>query len=224
MGNIWFAAIKGHVGMVEWLVGQDPGLLDAANGYGMTPLMYASKQGHVGLVRCLLGRGAAINNAPGPNGYTALWIASSWGRTAVVKLLLERGGDPTIAATDGSTPLIAASELGYPQIVHVLLGHPSGNITVNNRQDNGKTALWHACNYGRWGIVRALLDSGADPTIADHDGITPMAVAKWPTRDKPIAEGRRGCVAALEVRSHLVLFLCSAPPSAVVFSDQLAEA
>jgi ankyrin repeat protein len=31
---------------------------------------------------------------------------------------------------------------------------------------------------GRGGVVRALLESGADPTIADKDGTTPMAIAK----------------------------------------------
>jgi ankyrin repeat protein len=31
---------------------------------------------------------------------------------------------------------------------------------------------------GRGGVVRALLESGADPTIADNDGTTPMAIAK----------------------------------------------
>jgi hypothetical protein len=51
--------------------------------------------------------------------------------------------------------------------------------------------------------VRALLESGADPTITDISGITPTAIAKPHPPDVPpgiTAEGRRECVTALEVR------------------------
>jgi hypothetical protein len=48
--------------------------------------------------------------------------------------------------------------------------------------------------------VRALLESGADPTIADDNEETPMDAAKdtfCPFQISP--EGHRECVAALEV-------------------------
>jgi hypothetical protein len=57
--------------------------------------------------------------------------------------------------------------------------------------------------------VTALLESRADPTIAKHNGTTPMAAAKQHHPEATIAEGRRECVAALEVRPcHF-----AAPPS-----------
>jgi ankyrin repeat protein len=57
-----------------------------------------------------------------------------------------------------------------------------------------------ACYYGCGGVVRVLLEHGADPTIANDDGETPMAVAKEnPDMDIISAEGRLECVAALEV-------------------------
>jgi hypothetical protein len=74
---------------------------------------------------------------------------------------------------------------------------------------------------GRGGGVRALLENGADPTIANHDnddGTTPMAVAKevpqqdedTPGDERISAEGRRECVAVLEVRPLSVfLSFCS---------------
>jgi hypothetical protein len=57
-------------------------------------------------------------------------------------------------------------------------------------------------------VARALLESGADLTIANDHGTTPMAIAKQdpppPHLNHPqnsvSAEGRRDCVAALEVR------------------------
>jgi hypothetical protein len=65
--------------------------------------------------------------------------------------------------------------------------------------------------------VQALLESGADPTIADNDGTTPMAIAKQDPDDDDIecgasAEGRRECVAALKVSFCPPLSPARAPP------------
>jgi ankyrin repeat protein len=85
----------------------------------------------------------------------------------------------------------------------VLLGHPSARATINFRDNDGETALWAACQMGRGGVVRALLENGADPTIAHNDGTTPMAIAKQGHTSVISVEGRRECVAALEVRLAL---------------------
>jgi ankyrin repeat protein len=209
MPNIWDAAEAGVLGEVERLVGQDPGLLDAKNEFGQTPLMHASGGGHVGVVRWLLDKGAAIN-AGDESGSTALMFAcSGGGHTPVVRLLLERGADPTIADEWGWTSLMAAAREGHLEVVRLLLGHPIVKASINDRNEDGDTALWLACYEGRGGIVRALLQSGADPTIANNDGTTPMAIAKkTPPPAGVSALGRRECVAALEVRSCLPL-----PPS-----------
>jgi uncharacterized protein len=48
---------------------------------------------------------------------------------------------------------------------------------INERDDIGDTALWLACYEGRLTLVRLLLESGADPTIATKGGETPLMVA-----------------------------------------------
>jgi hypothetical protein len=62
--------------------------------------------------------------------------------------------------------------------------------------------MWEACYRGRGVVVRALLEGGADPTIARNNGTTPVAIVKQinDLRYPVTAEGRRECVAALEVR------------------------
>jgi ankyrin repeat protein len=215
MDGIWLPAATGDLAEVERLVAQDPGLLDAkTTSSGWTALIFASQAGHVGVVRWLLDHGAAINDQA-KYGETALWHACFKGRTPVVKLLLERGADPIIAATDRSTGLMVASACGHLEVVDLLLGDPGAKATLNNRDDQGKTALWFACYEGRGGIVTVLLESGADPTIAHDNGTTPMAIAKQDPPSNPhgiTAEGRRECVAALEVRLS-VLFVTQSSPS-----------
>jgi uncharacterized protein len=197
MEGIWRAAKNGDLAEVERLLGQDPGLLSAKEeGFlTRTPFMWAPRGGHAGVVRWLLDKGAAIN-ARDAAGFTALWLACPEGRPPVVKLLLERG----------TTPLMLASVEGHVEVVRVLLGHASARATINRRDGrSGETALWKACYQGRGGVVRALLENGADTTIADNDGTTPMAIAK-PRFGLPYgatAKGRRECVAALKVRLSL---------------------
>jgi ankyrin repeat protein len=202
MVNIWRAAEAGDVGEVERLVGQDPGLLDAGDGAGTTPLMWASMRGHVGVVRWLLDKGAAINGRDATR-CTALWYVCVHGHAPVVRLLMERGADPTIANVVSGIPMIAASKEGHLEVVRFLLGHPSAKAAINHRDESGQTALWRACYKGCGGVVRALLESRADPTIASNNGTTPMAIAKQPHPVAIHAEGRRECVAALEVRLGL---------------------
>jgi ankyrin repeat protein len=189
--GIWEAAEAGDLAEVQRLVGHDPGLLNAM----------ASEEGHVGVVRWLLDHGAPVNHQGDFEG-TALWYASCYGHAPVARLLLERGADPAIVDAEGATPLLIASSNGHLEFVRVLLGHPSGRATIDDRDEDGQTALLGACFSGYTGIARALLESGADPTIAHNDGTTPMAYAKQdpdPYRDDISAEGRRECVVALEV-------------------------
>jgi ankyrin repeat protein len=203
MADIWGAAAAGDVGEVQRLVGQDPGRLDARDGGGMTPLTLASREGHTGMVRWLVDNGAAINERTA-GGLTALYYACFDGHAPVVKLLLERGADPTISTRGGMTPLVAASFGGHLEVVRLLLGLPSGQITVNHRNDHGQTALWWACYNGHGGVVRLLLESGADPPLETSSGTTPVAIAKEDNAAR-LAEGRRECLAALEVSFRLPL-------------------
>jgi uncharacterized protein len=196
MDDILEAIEEGDLGEVEWLVGEDPDLLNGKDDDGVTPLMAASGYGELEMARWLLDRGAAINERDN-DGDTALTISAYYGHDPVVRLLLQRGADPTIANLRHKTPLICASSEGYLEVVRLLFSHPSSETTINFHR-YGYTALWEACLMGRADVVRALLESGADHTIADHIGMTPMATATFfePEFNATVA-GREECVRLL---------------------------
>lgn len=61
-------------------------------------------------------------------------------------------------------------------------------VNANYRNKYGETAALFASRFGRLGMVRALILRGADPSIADEDGVTPaMAVSmRGPTMGEEI--------------------------------------
>jgi ankyrin repeat protein len=214
MGDIWEAATAGDLGDVEALVGEDPGLVDAKGFGGLTPLILAASGGHEGVVRYLLDNGAGINECT-EGSVTALYSASMDGFTPVVRLLLQRGADQTIAQKGGWTPLMEASNFGHLEIVRLLVDAPGVKTIIDSveNMEVGGTALYRACEWGHAEIARALLACGADPTIADRDGKTPMTIAKEvpqqdddvPEHEKISAEGRLECVALLQVSRSLAV-------------------
>jgi uncharacterized protein len=174
----------------------DPAVLHARDNawWGMTPLIWASRGGHAAMVIHLLERGSHPNDRD-CMGRSALYHAAFFGATEVVKALLEANADPTVADGFGTTPLMMAASGGHHQVVRRLLSHPAALATINHVGARGQTALWMASRMGHVGIAKSLIRRGADPTIADDDGVTPMAIAE--------ANGRLRLCQLLEVSQAL---------------------
>src|SRR5258708_25835338 len=59
----------------------------------------------------------------------------------------------------------------------------AADFNVNAQNTAGKTALMVACERGKTGLVKQLLDRKADPNVAGVDGTTPLL---WtPPNDQP---------------------------------------
>ncbi len=82
----------------------EPGILDARDEKGMTPLHSAMFIGPEELVQFLLDRGSDPN-AQNNEGETPLHTAALFDRPGKAQLLLARGADPTIRNVDGLKPL-----------------------------------------------------------------------------------------------------------------------
>ncbi|WP_374020894.1 ankyrin repeat domain-containing protein [Paenibacillus thiaminolyticus] len=93
---------------------------------------------------------------------------------------MEAGADTRRTNRFGGTALIPAAERGHIAVVEELLTH--SDVDVNHINNLGWTALLEAIILSDGGathqrIVKLLLDHGADPRIADKDGVTPLAHA-----------------------------------------------
>lgn len=110
-------------------------------------------------------------NAMDSVGLTALLLATMCNRKDVAILLLVAGAEVDTTGERRLTPLQAAAYQGLEAMVAVLL---EAGAEINNVK-GGKTALALACEEGRCGVVKLLLDAGADIELRDVWG--PLHVA-----------------------------------------------
>jgi hypothetical protein len=112
---LYYAAGRGHVGVVQLLLEKYPLMVGVANKYGTTALSWACFNGQEEVVRCLLARGAKAGvNEPSKAGDRPLTAACARGHLEIAELLLEEGADPSFSDHDGCSPLYRAC-LSSPQ-------------------------------------------------------------------------------------------------------------
>lgn len=149
--------------------------VNATNDNGGTALMFSAIRGDLPTIEALLSHGADTN-ALAKFRWTALMIASVKGHAGVVRILLKHGADGNARDVYGWTPLMRAVYENRGEAVAVLLEDAS--IDVNNRDDQGITALHLAAVKGDAVIARMLIEHGADPGAVNLEGKTPVAIAQ----------------------------------------------
>ncbi len=142
-------------------------------------LVLAAERGDAAEVGRLIAAGADVNWQDEKQD-SAYLVAGARGHTEVLRLTLAAGADLKSTNRFGGTALIPACHYGHLETVKVLLATA---IDVDHVNRLGWTALLEAVILGDGGtvhteIVRMLLARGANPNIADRDGITPLAHAR----------------------------------------------
>jgi hypothetical protein len=108
---------------------------------------------------------------------TPLVDASRYGDVRLVRDLVERGENPNVHAPfTGMTPLHAMTVAGDVDVVRLLLT-AGADANINDRATFlRKTPLHYAVEYRHSPeLIRVLRKAGANPSITDANGITPLA-------------------------------------------------
>jgi ankyrin repeat protein len=173
------AAATGDPGQIARLIaaGQN---VNAQDGHSRTPLHVAVHFRQQAAAQALL-QGGADPNARDAQKYDIVTIAAVNNDVAMLKLALAGGCDPkAITSPYDGTALIAAAHLGHAEIVRVLIEAKAPLDHVNNL---GWTALMESIVLGNGDkahadTLEALVTAGANPNIADRQGVTPLGHAR----------------------------------------------
>lgn len=153
--------------------------LEQRDGQGQTPLLRAVAGNHVAVAKALLAAGASLN-AQAANQDTPWLLAGASGRSEIVAAMLPLKPDLSLRNRYGGDALIPACERAHVETVKLLL---TSGIDVNHVNNLGWTCLLEIVILGDGGprhqqVAKLVLDAGANPNLADKDGVSPLAHAR----------------------------------------------
>ena len=177
-----YACINGHSNVITTLLqsNADPTLQD---NIGWTPLMIASSNNYNDCALVLLNSEPYTHgnnlmadsvishiNAQNVSEETTLYIACKQSSTEIVSALLNAGADPNIISKANETVLSIALKRSNENIIELLC--KSKLVDVSKE-------LYSCCSQNTYSAVRSLLRCGADPSVAQESGWTPLIVASY---------------------------------------------
>lgn len=125
------------------------------------------KDGQV-VTQMLEAPGSTVINARDlTSGETGLHIVVERRDLTWIRFLTQRGANPNIRDRGGASPLMAAVRLGFNEGVEALIA-AGGSVDVAS--DTGETPLISAVHRRDTGLIRILLEAGADPAKRDNSG------------------------------------------------------
>ena len=177
-----FAAQQGDAESVRILLGAGADVNEATP-EGSTALIRAAANGHVAAVKLLLEKGADASAAD-DNGMTALHYAVVKGLWVIRGITLRHYNNYLLRPH-------------VPELVDVLVAHRANpNVQIKKGPETvwfvdgmspaGATPLLLAAISNNAGIMKTLLDAGADPNLAMEGKITPLMMAAGMLRDQRI--------------------------------------
>ncbi|ODT66485.1 MAG: hypothetical protein ABS75_27320 [Pelagibacterium sp. SCN 63-23] len=172
------AAAANDVQRIEALLA-DGVPIDGRDGNGATALLVATHGNRIEAAAALIAAGADVNAKDGINDSPYLY-AGARGHLDILNLTLAHGADLASVNRYGGTALIPAAERGHVDTVRRLI---EAGVAVDHVNRLGWTALIEAVILGDGGerhqqIVALLLEAGAEPDLADADGVTPLQHAR----------------------------------------------
>ena len=190
----------GDTARLKALLASEPGLVNARNERGHSPVLIAqyhhrreavalllaagpeldlfdaASVGDSARVAALLDRDAAQVNAYSSDGFYPLGLAAFFGHPETVKLLISRGADLQQVAKNPMKvqPLNAAVAGRSMDAVRALV---EAGAPIDPQQQEGWTPLHGAVHQGNIEIAKFLLAHGADPKVQNEKGKNALGLA-----------------------------------------------
>ncbi|CAI2350815.1 unnamed protein product [Caenorhabditis sp. 36 PRJEB53466] len=173
------AAHSGQTGAVRMLLEWDKRLLLNKDEMGNSALHLAAKMGHDVTTRVLLEQGAD-KEAKNSFQQTPLQVAVEYGKLETCQQLVSKGAQVE-NPSDTRTVLHIAANNGYDTIARFLL---QVGVTVDRRDEKGRTALDVACEQGKKEVARALLETDEWRSLMIPNDVIPLDKHKHPKEMK----------------------------------------
>lgn len=195
------AIFSGHLDIVKFLVQDCHADLERKNSIGCSPFWIACGYGHIAIVEYImkvpsfdLVKACHETNVTGD---TPLLAAVFKGHTTIVEMILDAlASDAWDVLTkknkNGDTCLgLAVSIPSDDKLIQILLDVEErlsddkedrcykNDRPLNSRNNLGLTPLLVACERDNLNIVKMLITRGADVSVTDKDGRTPLAIASF---------------------------------------------
>ena len=153
--------------------------VDIKDSRGRTALLIATYANSINAARFLIDHGANVNIKDQLQDSPYLY-AGAEGKLEILKMTVDAGANLKSVNRYGGTALTPAAHHGHEEVVRYLL---STTIDINQVNSLGWTALLEAVILGDGGpvyqrIVEMLVAAGADTSLADNNGVTPLQHAK----------------------------------------------
>ncbi|WP_418060998.1 ankyrin repeat domain-containing protein [Pimelobacter simplex] len=153
--------------------------IETRDGNERTALLLASTYDRVAVAEVLVAMGASPDALD--DRHDTPWLVTGvTGSVRMLEALLPANPDLTLRNRYGGLSPIPAGERGHVDYIRRVV---QTDVDLDHVNDLGWTAMLEAIVLGNGNedyqeIVRILLAAGADPSIADHDGVTPRQHAE----------------------------------------------
>eukprot|EP00041_Stephanoeca_diplocostata_P027127 m.742593 g.742593 ORF g.742593 m.742593 type:complete len:1300 (-) comp23119_c0_seq3:98-3997(-) len=151
-------------------------LLNSQDALGRTALTYAAVSGKLGVVSLLIESGADVDAVDDEGRSALLWAIHS-DRPKVVAYLLKKNCDPTRIDNDGKTFLHLCMRCKSTKVYNQCVKYVEVDSVKNKVDALHMTPLHWAAYYGTLEHAKLLVRLGADPSLVDLEGKTPLHYA-----------------------------------------------